>query len=146
MQLTLYTDYSLRVLLYLGLEPTRTVTITEIADAYHISRNHLVKVVHNLSLQGFIQTARGRGGGLGLARPAAEIIIGDVVRHTEVNFNLVECFNRERSTCPITLACALKGALYEANHAFMAVLDKYTLADVLQNKDWLGARLAPPAA
>ena len=122
MQQTLYTDYSLRVLLYLGLEPTRTVTITKIADAYHISRNHLVKVLHKHSLRGFIQTARGRGGGLALARPAAEIIIGDVVRHTEVNFNLVECFDRERSTCPITLACALKSALYVANHAFMALL------------------------
>src|SRR3569833_1592968 len=102
MQLTLYSDNSLRVLLYLGLEPTRTVTITEIADAYHISRNHLVKVVHNLSLRGFIQTAHGRGGGLALARPAAEFNIGDVVRHTEVNSNLVECFYLERSTCPNT--------------------------------------------
>ncbi len=137
MQLTLYTDYSLRVLLYLGLVPERTATITEIARAYGISRNHLVKVVHNLSIHEFIQTTRGRGGGIALARPPEEINIGDVVRHTEVNFDLVECFNREQNTCPIAAACILKGALYEAQRAFMAVLDKKTLANVLENSDWL---------
>jgi len=137
MQLTLYTDYSLRVLLYLGLKPRRIATITDIAQSYGISRNHLVKVVHNLATQGFIHSTRGRGGGITLARPAAEINIGDVVRHTEVNFDLVECFDRERNTCPIAAACILKSALYEAQRAFMGVLDRYTLADVLENKDWL---------
>ena len=137
MQLTLYTDYSLRVLLYLGLKPQRMATITDIAQSYGISRNHLVKVVHNLATQGFIHSTRGRGGGITLARPAAEINIGDVVRHTEVNFDLVECFGRERNSCPIAAACFLKGALYEAQRAFMGVLDRYTLADVLENKDWL---------
>lgn len=141
MQLTLYTDYSLRVLLYLGLLPERTATISEIAEAYGISRNHLVKVVHNLSIHEFIQTTRGRGGGICLARAPEEIVIGDVVRHTEVNFDLVECFNREQNTCPISAACILKGALYEAQHAFMAVLDKSTLADVLENSDWLRKKL-----
>ena len=137
MQLTLYTDYSLRVLLYLGLNTRRMATITDIAQSYGISRNHLVKVVHNLATQGFIHSTRGRGGGITLARPAAEINIGDVVRHTEVNFDLVECFGRERNSCPIAAACFLKGALYEAQRAFMGVLDRYTLADVLENKDWL---------
>ena len=137
MQLTLYTDYSLRVLLYLGLKPRRMATITDIAQSYGISRNHLVKVVHNLATQGFIHSTRGRGGGITLARPAAEINIGDVVRHTEVSFDLVECFDRERNTCPIAAACILKSALYEAQRAFMGVLDRYTLADVLENKDWL---------
>lgn len=146
MQLTLYTDYSLRVLLYLGLVPERTATITEIADAYRISRNHLVKVVHNLSINGFIVTTRGRGGGIALSRPPEEIVIGDVVRHTEVNFNLVECFDRERNNCPIAPACILKDALVEAQRAFLAVLDRQTLADVLQNKAWLRAKLRPPAA
>ena len=137
MQLTLYTDYSLRVLLYLGLKSRRMATITDIAQSYGISRNHLVKVVHNLATQGFIHSTRGRGGGITLARPAAEINIGDVVRHTEVNFDLVECFDRERNTCPIAAACILKSGLYEAQRAFMGVLDRYTLADVLENKDWL---------
>lgn len=141
MQLTLYTDYSLRVLLYLGVNPQRMSTITDIAQSYGISRNHLVKVVHNLATQGFIHSTRGRGGGITLARPAAEINIGDVVRHTEVNFDLVECFDRERNTCPIAVACILKSALYEAQQAFMSVLDRYSLADVLENKDWLRSAL-----
>jgi Rrf2 family nitric oxide-sensitive transcriptional repressor len=144
MQLTLYTDYSLRVLLYLGLNPRRMATITDIAQSYGISRNHLVKVVHNLATQGFILTTRGRGGGITLARPSAEINIGDVVRHTEVNFHLVECFDRDRNTCPIAAACFLKSALHEAQRAFMMVLDRYTLADVLDNKDWLRAVLKVP--
>lgn len=137
MQLTLYTDYSLRVLLYLGLNPREMSTIGDIADSYRISRNHLVKVVHNLAIQGFVNTTRGRGGGLGLARSPDAINIGDVVRHTEVNFHLVECFDRERNTCPIAAACILKSALHEAQKAFMAVLDGYTLADILDNREWL---------
>lgn len=144
MQLTLYTDYSLRVLLYLGLDPKRMATITEIAGSYRISRNHLVKVVHNLSTQGFILTTRGRGGGINLARAPAEINIGDVVRHTEVNFHLVECFDREHNTCPIAAACFLKDGLYEAQKAFISVLDKYSLADILANKEWLRAVLKVP--
>lgn len=144
MQLTLYTDYSLRVLLYLGLNPKRMATITDIASSYGISRNHLVKVVHNLALQGFLNTTRGRGGGITLARPPAEINVGDVVRHTEMNFHLVECFDKEHNTCPITAACFLKGALYEAQRAFVNVLDRYTLAEVIDNKDWLRKVLNVP--
>jgi len=144
MQLTLYTDYSLRVLLYLSLNPRRMATITEISESYQISRNHLVKVVHNLATQGFLQTTRGRGGGLTLARAPAEINIGDVVRHTEVNFHLVECFDREHNTCPISAACFLKGGLYEAQRAFLAVLDRYTLAEVLENQEWLRSVLRVP--
>lgn len=146
MQLTLYTDYSLRVLLYLGLNPRRMATITEIAASYGISRNHLVKVVHNLAIQGFVQSTRGRGGGLKLARPPQDINIGDVVRHTEVNFQLVECFDKKSNTCPIAPACFLKGALHEAQTAFMSVLDRYTLADVLANRDWLRSVLKVEAA
>lgn len=144
MQLTLYTDYSLRVLLYLGLNTRRMATITDIAKSYGISRNHLVKVVHNLSTQGLIQSVRGRGGGLTLARAPVTINIGDVVRNTEVTFDLVECFDRAYNTCPISAACILKGALYEAQRAFMGVLDRYTLADVLDNKDWLRSVLIVP--
>ena len=144
MQLTLYTDYSLRVLIYLGINTQRMATISEISDSYHISRNHLVKVVHNLATQGFIQTTRGRGGGLSLARPAQQINVGDVVRHTEVNFHLVECFDHDHNTCPISTACFLKGALYEAQRAFIAVLDRYTLEDVLANPEWLRFKLRVP--
>jgi len=138
MQLTLYTDYSLRVLVYLGLKTDVLVTISEIAENYGISRNHLVKVVHNLSSEGFIDALRGKGGGLRLARPAAKINIGDVVRHTEPNFNLVECFDKvDPGGCPITAMCRLKGGLRDAFRAFMAVLDEITLADVLENRDEL---------
>ncbi len=139
MQLTLYTDYSLRVLVYLGLKDEGLSTITEISDSYEISRNHLVKVVHNLSNHGFIHTVRGKGGGMRLAFTPDEINIGAVVRATENNFNIVECFDREDSSCPITPVCALKGALKEASRNFIGVLDRYTLADVLVNRDELAA-------
>ena len=142
MQLTLYTDYSLRVLIYVGLKTAGLATITEIADAYGISRNHLVKVVHNLSSQGYIEALRGKGGGLRLSRPAEQIIIGDVVRHTEPNFDLVECFDQqEPGACPITPVCKLKGSLGRAFGAFMAVLDEVTLADVLNNRQDLARPL-----
>jgi len=139
MQLTLYTDYSLRVLVYLGLKDEGLSTITEISDNYGISRNHLVKVVHNLSNNGFIHTMRGKGGGMRLAFSPEGINIGTVVRATENNFNIVECFDLENSDCPITPVCALKGALKEASRNFLSVLDSYTLADVLVNRDELAA-------
>jgi Rrf2 family nitric oxide-sensitive transcriptional repressor len=142
MQLTLYTDYSLRVLVYLGLKTDELVTISEIAENYAISRNHLVKVVHNLSQNGFVEALRGKGGGLRLARPAEQINIGDVIRHTEPNFNLVECFdNEDPGGCPINAMCRLKGGLHRAYQAFMAVLDEISLADVLSNRDQLAPTL-----
>jgi Rrf2 family nitric oxide-sensitive transcriptional repressor len=137
MKLTLYSDYSLRVLLYLGYKKQETVTIDEIADFYKISRNHLVKVVHNLGISGFILTTRGKHGGIKLARPAEEISIGHVVRHTEPDFDLLECFNSETDHCVITQTCRLKSVLYEARAAFIATLDKYTLADAV-------VRVSPP--
>jgi len=140
MQLTLYTDYSLRVLVYLGLKDEGLSTITEISDNYEISRNHLVKVVHNLSNNGFIHTVRGKGGGMRLAFTPDQINIGSVVRATENNFNIVECFDPENSSCPITSVCALKGALKEASRNFISVLDRYTLADVLVNRDELASK------
>lgn len=137
MQLTFYTDYSLRVLIFLGLKSGRLSTISEIAESYGISRNHLVKVVHNLAGHGYIQTTRGKGGGLRLARRPEDVNIGEVVRHTEVNFTLVECFDMQSCRCPITPICGLKGVLHDASRAFMDVLDQYTLADVLKNEDQL---------
>lgn len=130
MRLTLYTDYSLRVLLYLANREDENVTITELADFYEISRNHLVKVVHNLGLKGYILTSRGRHGGIKLSRPAQEIPIGDVVRSTEPDFDLLECFNPATDKCVISRSCSLKGVLHSAQASFLNILDEYTLADI----------------
>ncbi len=141
MQLTLYTDYSLRVLIYLGIRPGRQATITEIAESYGISRNHLVKVVHNLSSLGYIKTLRGRGGGMVLAMDPERINVGDVVRKTEPNFDLVECFDKENNTCPIAPCCALIRGLKVARKAFLEVLDGFTLADAVANRHELAGYL-----
>lgn len=135
MQLTLYTDYSLRVLVYLSVDPQRTATITEITDYYKISRNHVVKIVHNLSTLGYIKSFRGKGGGLRLARPPDTINIGEVVRKVEPHFNIVECFDRDNQPCVIDSLCSLKHALFRAQEAFMEVLDQYTLADATTVKN-----------
>ncbi len=133
-RLTLYSDYSLRVLLYLSRKEGQAATITELADFYNISRNHLVKVVHNLGISGFISTSRGKHGGIRLARPANEITVGEVVRQTEPDFDLLECFNPETDQCIITKTCHLKSVLFEARAAFIDVLDRYTLADAASAK------------
>ena len=132
MQLTQYTDYSLRVLIYLSQKPQGDLaTITEISDFYGISRNHLVKVVHNLATTGFINTLRGKYGGMQLARPAAEIGIGEVVRKTEPNMDIAECFNLTNHSCVISNMCFLKKILDEARTKFLQTLDGYTIADTL---------------
>lgn len=132
MQLTQYTDYSLRVLIYLSQKKSgELATISEIAEFYGISRNHLVKVVHNLATYGFIQTMRGKNGGMCLARPADEINIGEVVRQTEPNFDIAECFNKESNTCVISPICALKSILGDARTSFIQTLDRYTIANAL---------------
>lgn len=130
MRLTAYTDYSLRVLIYLALRPDELVTIAAIARAYRISEHHLMKVVHQLGVAGYIETVRGHGGGMRLAKKPAEIIIGDVVRHTEPDLGLVECFRAPHS-CTIESACALSGILGKALDAFLEVLDGHTLADLV---------------
>lgn len=134
MQLTLHTDYSLRVLVYLAQKPEGLATISEIADFYQISRNHLVKVVHHLASDGFIITTRGKHGGMRLAREPEAISVGEVVRKMEPNFDIVECFNPENQLCTVTPVCALKNVLQRASEEFLAVLDAYTLADaIIQN-------------
>lgn len=130
MHLTLHADYSLRVLLYLAARPERLVSTQEVSEAYGISKNHLVRVVQALGKHGFIEVRPGRSGGITLARAPAEISLGQVFRATEPSLHLVECFDREKNTCPIAPACGLKGVLFEARDAFLAVLDKYSLADV----------------
>ena len=128
MQLTLYSDYSLRTLIYLAL-CEEGATISEIAERFRISHNHLTKVAHNLGKLGYITTTRGRSGGLALALSPDEINIGAVVRQVEPHFNLVECFDPDKNTCPILPACALRGVLGEAQEAFLKVLDGYRLSD-----------------
>lgn len=138
MQLTQYTDYSLRVLIYLSQKKQgELATITEIAEFYGISRNHLVKVVHNLATYGFIQTMRGKNGGMCLARPADEIGIGEVVRQTEPNFDIAECFNKENNSCVIAPMCALKSILGDARTSFIQTLDRYTIANALNHQHGL---------
>lgn len=132
MRLTLHTDYALRILMHLALAPGRLVTISEVAASFSISRNHLVKVAHELGQAGFVETMRGRGGGLRLARPPEEIAIGDVVRAMEEDFRIVECFDRDANSCCIAPACRLKRLLKEALDAWAAVLDGATLADLVE--------------
>ena len=129
MRLKSYTDYALRVLMHLAAKPDRLSSIAEIARTYRISHNHLMKVVHDLRKEGFLDAVRGRSGGVRLARPAAEITVGDVVRHTEAGFDLVDC-----GSCVIAPACALTAALHEARSAFMTVLDRYSLADLVEDR------------
>ncbi|ARQ04117.1 RrF2 family transcriptional regulator [Macrococcoides caseolyticum] len=133
MKLTLYSDYSLRVLMYVARQEHR-VQIDEIAKFYGISKNHLTKVVNNLATLGYIETTRGRGGGIRIKMAPEEINIGALIRKTEEHFNLVECFDRETNTCPIAGICGLQGVLGEALNAYLSVLDKYTLQDILFRK------------
>lgn len=145
MRLTRFTDYSLRTLMFAGLRGDAFSGIGEIADAYGISEHHLTKVVHRLAQLGLVETQRGRGGGLRLARPPAEIGIGAVVRQTEDDLALVDCMGS--GACILTGACELQQALNAALAAFLEVLDGYTLADLLRPRGTvLAARLGLSAA
>ncbi len=129
MRLTTYTDYGLRLLMYVALKDGQLATIQEVADAYGISKNHLMKVAYNLGQHGYLETVRGRGGGLRLAHQPEKIGLGDVIRRMEDDFALVECFE-PTNTCCIARTCRLKNILGEALKAYLAVLDRYTLADL----------------
>jgi Rrf2 family nitric oxide-sensitive transcriptional repressor len=146
MRLTAFTDYGLRVLLFLVARPGRRATIAEIALAYGISENHLMKVVQRLGHAGFLTNVRGRGGGLELARAPAAINIADVVRATEGASMPAECFDREHNTCPIVTCCRLAGVLDEAMRAFYEVLGRHTLEDVGRNRKELRRVLFIPDA
>jgi Rrf2 family nitric oxide-sensitive transcriptional repressor len=129
MRLTRYTDYAMRVLIHLGTQPGRVCSIAEIAKTYGISQNHLMKVAHDLGKAGYVEGVRGRSGGIRLAKAPDRIGVGDVVRHTEEGFDLADC-----NGCVIAPACGLTGILAEALRAFMAVLDRYTLADLIKKR------------
>ncbi|HLF30718.1 MAG TPA: Rrf2 family transcriptional regulator [Xanthomonadales bacterium] len=133
MKLTRFTDYALRVLIYLGLRSDGRVTIREISEAYGISRNHLMKVVSNLTRLGYLDARRGPGGGLMLARPAVQIKLADVIRDVEEDMNLVSCFGLE-GQCTIKPVCRLRDALREALSAYVHTLESYSLEDLLEPK------------
>ena len=137
MHLTTFTDYSLRVMMYLGARDNRIATIGDIAAAYGVSKNHLMKVVHFLGQQGYLETQRGKSGGLRLAHAPEDINLGRLVRVTESNTILLECFEPASSQCRIEPVCALRDILGRSLQAFFAVLDEYTLADVLRNRKQL---------
>lgn len=144
MRLTDYTDYTLRVLMFCALHPERSVTIAELAESHKVSKNHLMKIVNDLARQGLLQTTRGRGGGLRLLKNPADICIGDVVRHTETDFRLVECFDISQNACTLTAHCQLKKVFKDALSSYLAELDKVTLADVTRpNQASQTASLSP---
>lgn len=136
MQLTQFSDYSLRTLIYLSVKNT-LCTITEIADMYGISKNHLVKVAHRLSQLDVIETTRGNRGGIRLKHKPEAINIGELIKKIEPNFHTVECFNKQSNQCVISPACQLKKILHEATETFIATLCQYTLADITENKNSL---------
>lgn len=131
MRLTSFTDFTLRTLLHLGSNRDRLVTIQEIAELHGISKNHLMKVVYQLGVSGVVDTLRGRNGGLRLKREPSQINLGDIVRATETDFYMAECFNPNGIPCGLSRDCRLKNVLNDATRAYLAVLDKQTLADLL---------------
>jgi Rrf2 family transcriptional regulator, nitric oxide-sensitive transcriptional repressor len=134
LKLTLYTDYSLRVLIYLASKPKDELSnIKEIAEAYGISKNHLMKVTYELGKMEVIETVRGRNGGIKLAKEPDDINIGEIIRKTEEDFHLVECFDGQNNTCAITPVCGLRHVLGKALNAYLTVLDEYTLRDIVAN-------------
>jgi Rrf2 family transcriptional regulator, nitric oxide-sensitive transcriptional repressor len=141
MRLTSFTDYSLRVLMYVAAQPGRHTTIAEIAAAFGISESHLTKVVHHLGKTELLTNARGRGGGVALASAPEQINLGAIVRAAEANHALVECFDTKANHCLITPVCGLRAVLEQALDAFYGVLDRYTLADITANRATLQAVL-----
>lgn len=135
MRLTSYTDYSLRVLITLAsMDDNKKINIQDIAAAYRISKNHLMKVVHRLGQLGVIETSRGRGGGIRLKMTPEAINIGWLVRQTEDDFQIVECFDKEKDACLISPVCIARGVFAKALDAYLSVLDQYTLYDITTNR------------
>lgn len=142
MRLTVYTDYALRMLMYLAVKDDGLATISEIAARYGISKNHLMKVAHQLGVAGYVESVRGRSGGLRLAQPIAAIRLGDVVRRTEPDMALVTCFKPVDAPCAIKPCCVLRHALEKAGKAFLEILDGYSLADLVKPRTPLRSLLA----
>lgn len=134
MRLTQFTDYSLRVLIYLALRPKERTTIDQLTNAYDVSRHHIRSVVHHLAKLGYIHSTQGKGGGLTLALNPEQISIREIIENTENDFHIVECFNPEGNACPIEPLCVLKQALSEASKHFLETLEDYTIEDLVENK------------
>lgn len=145
MRLTQYSNFTLRTLQFIALRAPGIVTVDEVARAHRISKAHLVKVAHELGRRGYIETIRGRRGGMRLARPAEQITVGEVIRWTEAPLELVECFNPVTNTCPLLGACHLSRGIQRALRAFLSVLDDMTIADIAINRDTLLGRLTEAA-
>jgi len=141
MKLTSYTNYALRSMQMATIRAPALVRVDDVVNAHRLSRPHVVKIVNELGREGFIETVRGRHGGFRLAHAPEEIRVGDVVRFTEGDLDLVECFNPEKNTCPLIGACKLSAEIQRATRAFMAVLDELTIADISANRDELLTRL-----
>lgn len=135
MQLTVFTDFGLRSLMYLAANPTDKCSVREISEHYGISRNHLVKVVHRLAQLGYILSSKGKGGGITLAHAPETLRLGDLVKSLEPNMDLVECFDPATNTCRVVSSCQLKHYLANANSAFIESLNQHTLADAVKNKE-----------
>ncbi len=144
MKLTSYTDYALRTLMHLAANRDRLVTIQDIADLHGIAKNHLTKVVHQLGMLGLVETVRGRNGGLKLGRNPADINIGEVVRATETDFYMAECFDPANTCCAYSSACTLKGVLGDATAAYLAVLDSVTLDGIIKSSGGRGGATTKP--
>lgn len=144
MRLTIHSDYALRILMVLALRENALVNVGEIADSFGVSRHHLIKVAQHLRSGGYVETTRGNGGGLRLAQPAVQINIGVLVRYTENDLNLVSCFAPD-GQCRIYEGCVLRSVLHDALAAFFAVLDRYSLADLVVSRRLLEELLGIPA-
>jgi len=142
MRLTIYTDYALRLLMYLAVKDDGLATIAGVAESYGISKNHLMKVAYQLGTAGYVETVRGRGGGLRLAKSAGSIGLGEIVRHTEPDMALVPCFKPVDAPCTIRQCCLLQRALEKARLAFLGALDGYSLSDLVKPRAPLRALLA----
>jgi Rrf2 family nitric oxide-sensitive transcriptional repressor len=135
MQLTRFTDYGLRSLIYLAARPDALCNSKDISDYYRISHNHVVKVIHRLATLGYVESVKGKGGGIRIAKEAGDLFLGDVIQQLEPNMDLLECFDAEKNTCRITENCRLKHTIYEARQAFIDSLNQYQLKDILTFAD-----------
>lgn len=142
MNLTLFSDYSLRILMYAALNSGKQFSVDDVANAYKLSRHHVAKAVNFLAQEGYLQAKRGRGGGITLGKDPTEIRIGQLLRRSEAGSPFIECFDSATNTCPIIKGCTLKAALFEAWNNFFDTLDKYTLADMTKRPERLREALA----
>lgn len=136
MQLTNFTDYGLRTLMYLAVHTEKLSSVKEVAEHFNISRNHLVKIVHRLSLLGYIETIRGKGGGMRIVEGSMKLRLGDLITKLEPNMTMVECFDAKTNTCCITESCQLRHYLFEATQSYIEVLNQYTISDTIIKKSY----------